>query len=75
MGAVAALRAEDQLLLSENLAAMLAARIAANNGRAFGICKTCTHHRMNSDGAHCALLLVPLAPAETTQICYEQEPA
>jgi DNA-binding MarR family transcriptional regulator len=70
--AVDALPAGDQERLGASLSAILAARLSANGGRAFGICKTCAHHRVTGDGASCALLSLPLAPEETTQICHEQ---
>jgi DNA-binding MarR family transcriptional regulator len=73
--AVYALPAEDQESLSGSLSAILAARLSNNGGRAFGICNTCTYHRVTGDGAYCALLSLRLAPEETTQICYEQEVA
>jgi hypothetical protein len=70
--AIDALPALDQESLGANLSAILAARLAANGGRAFGICRTCAHHRVTGDGASCALLSLPLAPEETAQICHEQ---
>ena len=72
VGAIDALPAMDRESLGKGLSALLAARLSANNGRAFGICRTCAHHRLTGDGAHCALLSVPLTPEETTQICHEQ---
>ena len=53
--------------LSEALKAM----IAANGGKAFGQCRTCSHHVPGSEGARCALLNVPLLPEEADQICHE----
>ncbi len=70
--AVADLTAGDQASLSASLSAILAARLSANRGRAFGICNTCAHHRVIGEDAFCALLSLPLAPEETTQICHEQ---
>ncbi|KIC47801.1 transcriptional regulator, MarR family protein, partial [Leisingera sp. ANG-S] len=48
--------------------------IAARGGRSFGLCRSCRHHRASAQGAHCALLDVPLRDEETTQICQEHEP-
>ncbi len=73
--AVDALPAKDQESLGTGLSAILAARLSANGGRAFGICITCAYHRVKGDGAYCALLSISLAPEETIQICYEQEAA
>ncbi|MEP0321929.1 MarR family winged helix-turn-helix transcriptional regulator [Bauldia litoralis] len=70
--AIKALPAQDQDRLSESLSALLKARLLANGGRAFGICKTCVHHRATENAAHCALLSLPLSTDETTQICHEQ---
>ncbi len=69
------LSAEERDDIRKGLSAILMARLAANGGRAFGICKNCTHHRTNTDGAYCALLALALAPEETGQICHEQVPA
>ncbi|NVK14539.1 MAG: winged helix-turn-helix transcriptional regulator [Rhodobacteraceae bacterium] len=48
--------------------------IKARGGRSFGLCRSCLHHRTSAQGAHCALLDVPLQDEETTQICQEHEP-
>ena len=73
--AIAGLPAEDQSRLRSLLSAVLREQLAANGGRAFGLCKSCTHHRTTREGAFCALLSLPLAPEETGQICHEQVPA
>ncbi|WP_285671484.1 MarR family transcriptional regulator [Paralimibaculum aggregatum] len=70
--AIAALPAAQRDSLSDGLSAVLAARLEANGGRAFGLCRTCIHHRPAADGAFCALLRLPLRPEEATQICHEQ---
>jgi DNA-binding MarR family transcriptional regulator len=59
---------------------VLRAALARNQGRAFGICRTCRHFRRDaSDGAqaphHCGLLDVPLSDADSARICAEQTPA
>lgn len=73
--AIGSLEAAGQQALRDGLAAVLTARLAAHGGRAFGICQSCAHHRKTDDGAYCALLSLPLAPAEVTQICNEHVPA
>ncbi|MBY6142224.1 MarR family transcriptional regulator [Leisingera daeponensis] len=72
LGAIGVLPDREQQHLCERLSQILTARLAANGGRAFGICKTCAHHRATGDGAYCALLSLPLTPEETTQLCHEQ---
>jgi len=62
------------------LQAILAAAIARNDGRAFGICHSCRHFRKDvRPGAdaphHCALLDEPLSEADSADICVEQEAA
>jgi len=70
--AIDALSPRDRERLDASLSQILATRLASNNGRAFGICKTCAHNRVTGNGAYCALLSLPLTPEETTQICHEQ---
>jgi len=72
VSAIDALSAREHEHLSESLSAILKGRLAANGGRAFGICQTCVHHRRTKDGAYCVLLSLPLSPEEATQICHEQ---
>jgi DNA-binding MarR family transcriptional regulator len=71
-GAVTTLPPAQQEVLAESLSAVLAAQLAAKGERAFGICKSCVHHRASASGAKCALLMLHLTPQETTQICFEQ---
>jgi len=73
--AIDGLPAEERNGLHEALSAVLTAWLTSNGGRPFGICRACVHHRRTRDGAFCALLSLPLEPAETTQICHEQEAA
>lgn len=75
IAAIDRLSDEEKSALQNGLSAVLTARLDMNGGRAFGICKDCLHHRVTADGAHCALLSLPLAPQEITQICHEQVPA
>lgn len=73
--AIDALPTAERDRLRDGLSAILTARLAANDMRAFGMCKTCAYHRQTADGAFCTLLSLPLGPSETTQICHEQVPA
>jgi hypothetical protein len=66
--------------LLATLQAILSATIARNDGRAFGICRTCRHFRSNArqGGAsphHCNLLDEPLSDADGGAICQEHEAA
>jgi len=65
--------AEGNTILFSALNRVLGDMLARNEGRAFGICKTCKHHETRSDGGYCTLLSESLLPVETTQICFEQE--
>ena len=64
---------KEHLLAS--LKEVLGETLSQNTGRSFGVCKTCKHHEVKSDGGFCRLLAEPLLPIETTQICFEQESA
>ncbi|MGB3146138.1 MAG: MarR family transcriptional regulator [Paracoccaceae bacterium] len=70
--ALAALPVAEQTALFSSLSALLSALLAANGGRAFGICRECIHHRQTADGAHCALLSLPLSEEDAGLICHEQ---
>lgn len=64
----------EQLL--ENLRDTLKSAIGRNNGKAFGVCKTCCHFRSDvRPGARspnwCALLEAPLSDADSLAICVE----
>ncbi|TNF17710.1 MAG: MarR family transcriptional regulator [Rhodobacteraceae bacterium] len=69
------LDAGAQAELEARLRALLSGVLAANGGRAFGLCRDCVHHRVTAGGGFCALLSEPLAPAEAEEICHEQVPA
>ena len=62
----------------ENLREMLHTAIARNRGRAFGVCVSCRHFRVDQHTGpaphHCALLNEPLSDADSDAICVEQEP-
>ncbi|MDJ1159531.1 MarR family winged helix-turn-helix transcriptional regulator [Chelatococcus sp. SYSU_G07232] len=59
------------------LGMLLAATIARNGGRPFGVCRTCRFFRPEApEGAphFCGLLLVPLSERDSLSICQEHEP-
>lgn len=65
--------------LVEGLRRILSNAIARNNGRAFGVCRSCRHFRANLHPSaraphHCALLDQALSEADSRAICAEQEP-
>ncbi|MGE3147601.1 MAG: MarR family transcriptional regulator [Pseudorhodoplanes sp.] len=92
---VAALRQDPILALAEDVAqatgseaaalvhalrATLRGALVRNNGRPFGVCRTCRHFRRNATPDsrmphRCNLLDEPLSEADETGICVEQEPA
>lgn len=74
--AVAAGAGAEAGTLARLLEATLAAAIAQNAGRAFGVCRTCRHFRAEAHPGtarphHCALLDAPLAEADARAICVE----
>ena len=58
--------------LSNSLKLLLQRVLLARGNRPFGICRECTHHRIQSDNRYCALLDVELKETETEEICFEQ---
>lgn len=63
---------QDSIL--DTLKRVLRSLQKANQLRSFGVCKTCRHHRVESDGAHrCALTLELLQSADIDKICREHE--
>ncbi len=71
--AVAGLEEKAAAGLAAALKDLLKTALKEREGRSFGICKTCRHHRAGVKGASCALLQVDLAPEETEEVCYEHE--
>lgn len=74
--AVAAGAGAEAATLARLLEATLAAAIARNGGRAFGICRTCRHFRAKAHAGtvrphHCALLDAPLGEADAGATCIE----
>ncbi len=66
---------EQKQALQASLMKVLKGLVQQNNGRAFGVCKTCIHFETSRTGGHCRSLSEPLAPEETTLVCHEQESA
>jgi len=74
--ALESLPPDRRIALAKALSDLLRWALAARQGRSFGMCRTCRHHRpeRGPEGrAWCALLDLPLAPEETGQICHEHE--
>ncbi len=70
----------DVLAVRNALRQMLHSAITRNQGRAFGVCRTCRHFRANVRPSartphHCALLDEPLSEGDSSAICAEQETA
>lgn len=73
--AIAGLPPEQKQAVQDGLSDVLRALLAARGGKAFGLCGLCRHHEKRGDSGYCRLLAVDLEPAESKQICHEQEPA
>ncbi len=65
----------DRLALDRGLRSAMQALLAAQGGRAFGVCGLCRYHEFDGKVRHCALLDEALAAPEAAQICHEQTPA
>ena len=73
--ALAVLGDREAVALTAALRGLLKTALEARQGRSFGICKICRHHRTGAGAAYCALLQVDLMPEEVEQVCYEHEAA
>lgn len=76
--ALAALGESERRALHLGLSALLKARIAADGGRPFGLCRQCRHFRADARGRGqhlCSLLGERLSDEDTALICIEQEMA
>lgn len=71
---LAGLSSQDQKVLRHSLHKALEKVLEHNEGRSFGLCKECAHHRTTDKGPLCALLSEHLSPEEADQICNEQTP-
>ncbi|WP_226925747.1 MarR family winged helix-turn-helix transcriptional regulator [Meridianimarinicoccus sp. MJW13] len=61
--------------LQATLTEVLRRFVQQNDGRAFGVCKTCIHYKASSSGGFCTLLSEPLSPEDSSLICHEQQSA
>lgn len=57
--------------LERVLATVLAALVRKRDGKVFGLCHACAHHREVGGGRRCALLDVALTSVDAEQICHE----
>ncbi|MFN3214791.1 MAG: MarR family winged helix-turn-helix transcriptional regulator [Henriciella sp.] len=69
------LSAKELGQLERSLQVVLNTSLRSNGFKPFGVCKTCQHFDPRGDGGFCKLLRLPLAPAETEQVCVENVPA
>lgn len=69
--AIGAIGDEMAISLLAGLETLARAALRERGYKRFGVCQTCIHHRSSPAGAYCQLLNLPLAPAETQQLCHE----
>lgn len=62
----------QKLALHASLSDVLRAFLVKNQGRAFGVCRTCDHFEASESGGYCRLLSEPLSPEDISLICHEQ---
>lgn len=67
------LGADEQAELQTALMRILQAMIDHENGKHFGLCCECIHHKIGHAGRECLLLKIGLTEIESHQICFEQE--
>ena len=61
--------------LQASLQALLDGLLATQDGRGFGVCRSCRHHRTTDQGQfRCALLDEPLSAEDVERICREHSP-
>ncbi|MEM9637687.1 MAG: MarR family transcriptional regulator [Pseudomonadota bacterium] len=60
--------------LTDGLSDLLTRLVGQNNGKPFGVCKTCRHFSKRPGGGFCNLLSEVLSADETSKICHEQVP-
>ena len=73
--AVNTLPQEDAEAFATVLEDILRGALSRRGGKSFGLCHSCRHHQKNENGAHCALLNLPLSASEARQICHEHKAA
>ena len=61
--------------LADGLEALLRQALAARGKRAFGICASCRHYKMQAAGGYCMLLQEQLTQTDSAKICHEHEEA
>lgn len=66
---------EDQESVLRGLTLLLRQSLSDRGNRAFGICRTCRHHRSEAKGGFCKLLGERLNEHEVSQICHEHSEA
>lgn len=65
---------DESPALEKALEAALRGIIAANQGKSFGVCRTCRFHEARKSGGYCKLLQVALSVKQAGQICQEHAP-
>ena len=66
---------DDVTGLSDKLSELIIELLEQREGRSFGVCRTCRHHRAGDETAFCNLLQVELATTERDQLCHEHQKA
>lgn len=69
--ALSSMNASEQSSLRQGLEALAGKALRQKKLKAFGVCKTCVHHRKMGRGGYCELLDKSLSAEEITQICHE----
>jgi DNA-binding MarR family transcriptional regulator len=72
--AISSISAEKSAALLRGLSALVLKVLEQRGGKSFGICKSCRHHQVTTEGGFCQLLDVALKSHETDQICHEHAP-
>ena len=58
-------------LILAALRVLLRRNLDAHQGRAFGLCQRCRHHRRTGSERYCGLLKTALSAPEANQLCHE----
>ena len=69
--ALSSLSSGDQTALHAALTTTLKQVLVENEGREFGLCGSCIHHKSRDGNPFCGLLDVALERSEADQICHE----
>ena len=70
--ALSSMPEQQKMQLENALSAALLTLVNNNNGRAFGVCKTCLYHQHLNGKPYCNLLKQPLEFEDAEKICNEQ---